>query len=125
MGFRPRLRVHSPLTARPLDEDRAASPLELLFDLTFAVAIAQIAAELTTRLEAGRLADVVFPYSAVFFAIWWAWMNFTWFASGYDNDDAVYRVLTMLQMAGVLILAAGYRPPSRWMTTGRSPSVIW
>jgi low temperature requirement protein LtrA len=43
----------------------------------------------------------------VFFAIWWAWMNFTWFASAYDTGDVLYRVLTFVQMAGVLILAAG------------------
>jgi low temperature requirement protein LtrA len=43
----------------------------------------------------------------VFFAIWWAWMNFTWFASSYDTDDVTYRILTMVQMAGVLLLAAG------------------
>jgi low temperature requirement protein LtrA len=43
----------------------------------------------------------------VFFAIWWAWMNFTWFASAYDTDDVPYRLLTLLQMAGVLVLAAG------------------
>nr|WP_051468853.1 low temperature requirement protein A [Actinomadura oligospora] len=34
-------------------------------------------------------------------------MNFTWFASSYDTDDAAYRALTMVQMAGVLVLAAG------------------
>jgi low temperature requirement protein LtrA len=43
----------------------------------------------------------------VFFAIWWAWMNFTWFASAYDIDDLAYRLLTIVQIAGVLILAAG------------------
>jgi low temperature requirement protein LtrA len=43
----------------------------------------------------------------VFFAIWWAWMNFTWFASAYDNDDVLYRVVTLIQIAGVLVLAAG------------------
>jgi low temperature requirement protein LtrA len=43
----------------------------------------------------------------VFFAIWWAWMNFTWFASAYDNDDDLYRLLTLAQVAGALILAAG------------------
>ena len=43
----------------------------------------------------------------VFFAIWWAWMNFTWFASSYDTDDVAYRLLTLVQMAGVLVLAAG------------------
>jgi low temperature requirement protein LtrA len=34
-------------------------------------------------------------------------MNFTWFASAYDVDDVPYRLLTLLQMAGVLVLAAG------------------
>ena len=34
-------------------------------------------------------------------------MNFTWFASAYDNDDVVYRLLTLVQITGVLILAAG------------------
>ena len=49
----------------------------------------------------------VLSYLMVFFAIWWAWMNFTWFASAFDTDDWLYRVLTILQMAGVLVLAAG------------------
>jgi low temperature requirement protein LtrA len=40
----------------------------------------------------------------------WAWINFTWFASAYDTDDWVYRVLTMLQMVGVLVLALGIPP---------------
>ena len=43
----------------------------------------------------------------VFFAIWWAWVNFTWFASAYDVDDLLYRLLTFVQIVGVLILAAG------------------
>ena len=46
----------------------------------------------------------------VFFAIWWAWMNFTWFATSFDTDDWLYRVLTIVQMGGVLVLAAGVEP---------------
>ena len=34
-------------------------------------------------------------------------MNFTWFASAYDTDDVPYRLMTLLQMGGVLVLAAG------------------
>ena len=34
-------------------------------------------------------------------------MNFTWFASVYDPDDDVYRITTLVQIAGVLVLAAG------------------
>jgi low temperature requirement protein LtrA len=41
------------------------------------------------------------------FAICWAWINFSWFASAYDTDDWAFRLLTMLQMGGVLILALG------------------
>ena len=46
-------------------------------------------------------------YLMVFFAVWWAWMNFTWFASAYDTDDVAYRILTLVHMSGVLVLAAG------------------
>jgi low temperature requirement protein LtrA len=86
---------------------RASSPLELLFDLTFVVAIAQIATQLGHGIAEGHALHDLVPYLMVFFAIWWAWMNFTWFASAYDTDDVPYRVLTMVQMAGVLVLAAG------------------
>jgi low temperature requirement protein LtrA len=41
------------------------------------------------------------------FAIVWAWINFSWFASAYDTDDWLYRVTTMVQMVGVIILALG------------------
>jgi len=41
------------------------------------------------------------------FAICWAWINFSWFASAFDTDDVFYRVTTMVQMIGVVILALG------------------
>ena len=46
-------------------------------------------------------------YLMVFFAIWWAWMNFTWFASAYDCDDVPYRLAVFVQIAGALVFAAG------------------
>ncbi|POX42776.1 low temperature requirement protein A [Streptomyces sp. Ru73] len=91
----------------PEEEHRASTPLELLFDLTFVVAVSQAAAQLHHALAEGHFGAGLAGYAAVFFAIWWAWMNFTWFASAYDTDDVPYRLLTLLQMAGVLVLAAG------------------
>ena len=41
------------------------------------------------------------------FAVGWAWIQYSWFASAYDRDDWVCRVATMVQMVGVLILALG------------------
>jgi low temperature requirement protein LtrA len=71
------------------------------------IAIARITLELAHRVAEGHVLDGLVPFLQVFFAIWWAWMNFTWFASAFDNDDACYRLLVMVQMGGVLVLAAG------------------
>ena len=86
---------------------RAATPLELLFDLCFVVAVALVAARFHHALAENHVGAGLAGYVMVFFAIWWAWMNFTWFASAYDTDDGLYRVATLLQITGVLILAAG------------------
>ena len=104
----PRTEWYRPMTARdPQEEHRASSPLELLFDLCFVVAVSSAAAELHHAISDAHVLAGVVSYLAVFFAIWWGWINFTWFASAYDCDDALYRVLTVLQMAGVLVLAVG------------------
>lgn len=78
-----------------------------MFDLTFVVAVSQAAAHLHHSLADGHIGSGLLGYAATFFAIWWAWMNFSWFASAYDTDDVPYRLLTLLQMGGVLVLAAG------------------
>ena len=59
------------------------------------------------QIEHGHALQGIVPFIMVFYAIWWAWMNFTWFASAYDTDDVPYRLLSLLQMGGVLVLAAG------------------
>ena len=96
------------MTARDTAEThRGSTPLELLFDLTFVVAVAQVAARLAHSIANGHELESLGPYMMVFFAIWWAWMNFTWFGSAYDTDDVPYRALVLVQMVGVLIIAAG------------------
>ena len=100
-----------PMVARRPDEaHRASTPLELLFDLCFVVAVSQATAGLRQALSEGQLGTGALNYLFVFFAIWWAWMNFSWFASAYDTDDALYRLTTLVQIAGGLVLAAGVTP---------------
>lgn len=89
------------------EEHRVSTPLELLFDLTFVVAIAVAASQLHHAVGEHHLGPGMLIYAMSFAAIWWAWMGFTWFASAHDTDDASYRLWTMVQMVGVLILAAG------------------
>lgn len=100
-----------PMTPRdPHEPHRAATPLELLFDLVTVIAIASAAAGLHHALAANHAAEGIFKFAGAFFAIWWAWMNYTWMASAYDNDDAIFRILTMVVMAGSLTVAAGIDP---------------
>ncbi|MFG2651001.1 low temperature requirement protein A [Streptomyces sp. NPDC048436] len=102
------LRPLRPLHPRGRDEaHRAATPLELFFDLCFVVAVAQAGAELVHAIAEGHAGEGVLNYAMVFFALFWAWVNFSWFASAYDNDDVLYRVVTLVQIAGVLVFAAG------------------
>jgi low temperature requirement protein LtrA len=99
------------MTPRDPDQPhRVSSPLELFFDLVFVVSVS-IASQNLHHLEVeGHIVSGVGPYLMVFFAIWWAWMNFTWFATSFDTDDWLYRVTTIVQMSGALVLAAGAAP---------------
>lgn len=71
------------------------------------VAVSIAAVQLHHALTENHIPSGLLSCAAVFFAIWWAWMNFTWFATSFETDDWLYRVLTIVQMAGVLVLAAG------------------
>ncbi|OKK05033.1 low temperature requirement protein A [Streptomyces sp. CB02400] len=99
---------YRPMIARHAGEEhRTATALELFFDLCFVAAVAQAAATFEHEVAAGRAGHGLLGYALVFFAIWWAWMNFTWFASAYDTDDVPYRLLTLVQITGALVMAAG------------------
>ena len=91
----------------PGESHRAATPLELLFDLTFVVAFGIAADELAHYLAEDHISTSLLGFSFAAFAISWAWINFSWFASAYDTDDWVFRLLTLVQMVGVLVLALG------------------
>ena len=86
---------------------RAATPLELLFDLTFVIAFGVAASEFAHMLISGHTVAGLAGFLFATFSVSWAWINFSWFASAYDTDDWVYRLTTMLQMVGVLVLALG------------------
>ena len=86
---------------------RAATALELFFDLVVVLAVAAAAAGLHHALAEGHAVQGIGGFVCAFFAIWWAWMNYTWFASAYDNGDSLFRLLTLVIMGGALVLATG------------------
>jgi low temperature requirement protein LtrA len=100
-----RLRVMS--GRDPNEPHRAATPLELLYDLTFVVAFGVAGEQFAHLLAEGHYAAGLTSFGLVIFSICWAWINYSWFASAYDTDDWAFRLATMVQMVGVIILALG------------------
>ena len=121
MSGLPAVPWHRPMSGRdPEESHRASTPLELFFDLCFVVAVAAAAATLHHDLTLDHL-DGLVGYAMVFFAIWWAWVNYSWFASAYDSGDVTFRLLTFVVMTGVLVLAAGTPAlPGRTTTSASS-----
>jgi low temperature requirement protein LtrA len=84
------------------DEPRKVTWLELFFDLVFVAAVAQVAAPL--RHEYSVVG--VIRFAPLFGLIWWAWTGHTVFATRFDSDDIVQRMLTLVQMFIVAAMAA-------------------
>lgn len=91
----------------PQEKNRSASTLELFFDLTFVTAFGVAGSELAHGIEVGHYLPAIVSFVIACLAIVWAWANYAWLASAFDNDDWLFRSLTLVQMAGVIVLAVG------------------
>ena len=98
--------MRSLIRAAPLrnfdGEERRATWLELFFDLCFVAAIAALA----DGLHSDPSLRGLWHFGALFVPVWWAWMEFTWFATAWDNDDLLHRLGMLLAMLLVVVLAA-------------------
>src|SRR3954470_22846386 len=75
----------------PDEGHRAATPLELLYDLTIVVAFGTAAAALAPYIDEDHLWPGIGGFAYATFGVTWAWLNYSWFASAYDTDDWVFR----------------------------------
>jgi low temperature requirement protein LtrA len=91
----------------PDEKHRASTPLELLYDLTIVVAFGTAADQLAHYVAEGHAAAGIAGFVFASFAVSWAWLNYSWFASAYDTDDWLFRLATMVQMIGVVVLSLG------------------
>ena len=91
----------------PGENHRTATPLELLFDLAFVVAFAQAGDQLAHGVAEGHVPAAVLGFVFGILATCWAWVNYAWFASAYDTDDWFFRIVTMVQIVGVVVFALG------------------
>ncbi|MFV0259902.1 MAG: low temperature requirement protein A [Acidimicrobiales bacterium] len=103
----------------PGEGHRAATPLELLYDLTLVVAFSVAGSQFAHALAGDHIGSGLLSFLFCMFAIVWAWQAYTWFASAYDTDDWAFRIATLAQMLGVTILALGITNLFREMEEGR------
>ncbi len=108
----------------PAERHRVATSLELLFDLTFVVAISLCGSQLAHAIAAGHAGLGVLGFGFGMFGILWAWMNHTWFSSAFDTDDWAMRVATLVQMVGVLVLGLGQAPFFASLEHGRADNRV-
>ena len=106
----------------PHQRGRSATPLELLYDLTYVVAFAAASDQLAEYLGEGTVWPALGAFAFAVWAVSWAWLNYSWFASAYGNDDLLLRVATIVQMIGVIVLTYGLPVSFEAAAHGESPN---
>jgi low temperature requirement protein LtrA len=85
-------------------DERSVSFLELFYDLSYVVIIAELAHILVKDLNLLS----VFGFIGLFILVWWAWSNGTFYHELHGNNDLRTRIFTFSQMfalAGMAIFA--------------------
>ena len=83
-------------------KERHATWLELFYDLVFVLAVAELGSLLSHDLSINVLPKFIF----LFLPVWYAWFHHTIFSDRFDTDNFAHRFLTIVQMLGVVGIAA-------------------
>jgi low temperature requirement protein LtrA len=84
-----------------VEKERHATWLELFYDLIFAAAVSQIGLSLDTS---NTSITAFLGTISLFFPVVWAWLGVTFYATRFETDDLVHRLLVLLQMVGAAAL---------------------
>ena len=92
---------------------RQTTWLELFMDLAFVISIAALTTTLVKNPTLGGLAI----YVCLFFPVYWAWNQLTWYSAHFDNDDVFFRVMYLGAILSVLMLAGSIEKIPKGDTT--------
>jgi low temperature requirement protein LtrA len=81
--------------------ERRASWLELFFDLVFVATIAELGKRLSDDISPLGFAQ----YVLLFIPIWWCWIGETFYATRFDQDSLIDRLVTLIQMSILVVMA--------------------
>ena len=82
-------------------EKRSATWLELFFDLVFVISVAELVHRLGHHVSVVEVGQFI----ALFIPVWWCWVGHTVYATRFDTDDMIHRLLTFTMMFAAAIMA--------------------
>jgi low temperature requirement protein LtrA len=82
-------------------EKRSATWLELFFDLVFVISVAELVHRLGHHVSVVEVGQFI----ALFIPAWWCWVGHTVYATRFDTDDMIHRLLTFTMMFAAAIMA--------------------
>ena len=85
-----------------VEDDRAATRLELFFDLAYVLVVHQLALALKDDLRWQGVAE----FAGLFAVTWWSWVTTTLYANRFDTNDVLYRLLKLAATFAVAVMAA-------------------
>ena len=103
--------------ADPASHGQAVAWSELFYDLVFVVAVGSLAGRYLEHLTAAA----ALQFAALFGAVWWGWASYTFLVDRYESDDALHRLLMVMQMFGVAGMAAAFQIDDPGLTGAAVP----
>ncbi len=82
-----------------------ANWLELFYDLIYVIVITRLTHTIIVGHDGHVLPGDYVAYFALFVPVWWAWTGHTMLENRFGNDDLIDRVMTLVQMFGLILLA--------------------
>ena len=84
------------------EQEQSVTPLELFFDLVFVFGFTQVTGFLVEHLTWAGMAQG----AALFAALWWAWVTYSWLTGAVPAEDVLSaRLVILTAMAAMLLVA--------------------
>ncbi|KAI8339719.1 bacterial low temperature requirement A protein-domain-containing protein [Chlamydoabsidia padenii] len=97
---RPFFRYPEPDLSADIGEEKAASWLELFYDLFYVATLTQF-----THTHVIKDWTTLGTYASWFVITWWAWISSSLYTARFDTDDVVHHIWKLIEMCAVIGMA--------------------
>ncbi|SAL97044.1 hypothetical protein [Absidia glauca] len=100
LSRRPFFRYPEPDLSADIGEEKAASWLELFYDLFYVATLSQF-----THTHVIKDWNTLGTYASWFIITWWAWISSSLYTARFDTDDVVHHIWKLIEMCSVIGMA--------------------